>query len=221
MSPKVPQAYLKARREEIMDAAVKCFMEKGFHNTTMQDIYDAANLSPGAVYNYFDSKEDIVVSALKEFSDWSISSITPLLSENQTESLIKYVEFWISYTKQQASTERFGVTLDYYSEAARKNNIREAVLKSQNRSHEKIMEIVKNNQRTGKINPKLDPLATARVIGSMVFGATIHKMLNPDLDVDAYGKVCESLINGTFTRPAKRRSTKKHQPAALKTLSGG
>ena len=98
MSPKVPEAYLQARRNEIMDAAVKCFMEKGFHNTTMQDIYDATNLSPGAVYNYFSSKEDIVITVLKEFRDWSISSITPLLSENQPESLIKYIEFWMSYT---------------------------------------------------------------------------------------------------------------------------
>ena len=209
MSPKVPEAYLKARRTEIMDAAVKCFMEKGFHNTTMQDIYDAANLSPGAVYNYFVSKEDIVVSVLNEFRDWSISSITPLLSENQNESLIKYVEFWISYAKENVSPERFSITLDYYSEAARKNNIREAVLKSQDVSHDKIIEIVKNNQRTGKINPKLDPLAVARVMGSMVFGLAIHKMLNPGMDVDAYGRVCEAMIKSTFATRTKSRSVKK------------
>ncbi len=209
MSPKVPQAYLDARRTEIMEAAVKCFMEKGFHNTTMQDIYDATKLSPGAVYNYFSSKEDIVISTLNEFRDWSISSITPLLLENQEESLIKYIEFWISYAKQNVSPERFSITLAYYSEAARKNNIREAVLKSQDVSHEKIIEIVKNNQRRGKINPKLDPLSVARVIGSMVFGAAIHKMLNPGIDMDAYGKVCESLLNDTFATHTKRRSIKK------------
>jgi AcrR family transcriptional regulator len=209
MSPKVPQAYLDARRAEIMEAAVKCFMEKGFHNTTMQDIYDATKLSPGAVYNYFSSKEDIVVSALNEFRDWSISSMTPLLSEDQSESLIKYVDFWLSYANQDVSRERFSVTLGYYSEAPRKNNIREAVLKSQDASHEKIMEIVKNNQRAGKINAALDPLSVARVMGSLVFGAAVHKMLNPDINLDAYGQVCKAMIKGTFTRPAKSRSIKK------------
>jgi AcrR family transcriptional regulator len=209
MSPKVPQAYLDARRAEIMEAAVKCFMEKGFHNTTMQDIYDATKLSPGAIYNYFSSKEDIVVSALNEFRDWSISSMTPLLSEDQSESLIKYVDFWLSYANQDVSRERFSVTLGYYSEAPRKNNIREAVLKSQDASHEKIMEIVKNNQRAGKINAALDPLSVARVMGSLVFGAAVHKMLNPDINLDAYGQVCKAMIKGTFTRPAKSRSIKK------------
>ena len=209
MSPKVPKAYLTARRTEIMDAAVKCFMEKGFHNTTMQDIYDATKLSPGAVYNYFSSKEDIVVSALNEFRNWSISSLTPLLSEKQHESLVKYIEFWISYAKQDISRERLSVTLGYYSEAPRKNNIREAILKSQDASHDKVMEIVKNNQRTGKINPKLDPLSVARVMGSLVFGSAIHKMLDQQVDLDAYSQVCEAMINGTFVRPAKRRSIKK------------
>jgi AcrR family transcriptional regulator len=208
MSPKVPQAYLDARRAEIMDAAVKCFMEKGFHNTTMQDIYDATRLSPGAVYNYFTSKEDIVISVLTEFRDWSISSMTPLLSENQTESLIKYVEFWIAYAKENVSPERFSITLDYYSETARKSDIREAVLKSQDASHEKIMKIVKNNQLTGEINPRLDPLSVARVMGSLVFGAAIHKMLNPQIDLDAYSQVCEALLKGTFSVRSKRRSVK-------------
>jgi AcrR family transcriptional regulator len=209
MSPKVPQAYLDARRTEIMEAAVKCFMEKGFHNTTMQDIYDATKLSPGAVYNYFSSKEDIVVSVLNEFRDWSISSMTPLLSEDQSESLIKYVDFWLSYASQDVSRGRIGVTLGYYSEAPRKNDIREVVLKSQNASHEKVMEIVKNNQRMGKINPALDPLSVARVMGSLVFGAAIHKMLNPDINLDAYGQVCKAMLRGTFAHSSRSRSTKK------------
>ena len=66
MSPKVPEAYLEARRTEILEAAHKCFMEKGFHYTTMQDIYKAASLSPGAVYNYFSSKEELFAAVLQE-----------------------------------------------------------------------------------------------------------------------------------------------------------
>jgi len=64
MSPSVPKAYLEARTAEIIEAAIKCFMEKGFHNTTMQDIYDATSLSPGAVYNYFENKEDMLLGIM-------------------------------------------------------------------------------------------------------------------------------------------------------------
>src|ERR1700733_4966325 len=58
--PKVSQSYLDARRAEILDAAIACFAKEGFHRTTMADIVEESQLSPGAIYNYFDSKEEII-----------------------------------------------------------------------------------------------------------------------------------------------------------------
>lgn len=206
MSPKVPEAYLKARREEILGAADKCFMEKGFHNTTMQDIYKAANLSPGAVYNYFPSKEDIVVEAVKEFSDWSVSMMAPIISEKSEESFARMFQFWLSLIKNEGiSNENVSVQLDFYAEAIRNSNIREAVIKSQEAIHEKLIELIKHYQQAGLLNAGLDPLSIARAIMGMVFGMMIHKSLEPEVDLDAYGKVCEAMITGTFSSPPKRR----------------
>ena len=61
--PKVTQAHLEARRQQILDAAFGCFARQGFHQTTMQDICREAELSPGAVYRYFDSKEAIIAAS--------------------------------------------------------------------------------------------------------------------------------------------------------------
>ena len=58
--PKVSEEYKEARRQEILDAAIRCFSRNGFHKTTMQDIYDESGLSPGAVYRYFKSKDDMI-----------------------------------------------------------------------------------------------------------------------------------------------------------------
>lgn len=55
--PKVSDAHLEARREQILDAAEACFSREGFHQTSMQDICREAELSPGAVYRHFSSKE--------------------------------------------------------------------------------------------------------------------------------------------------------------------
>jgi AcrR family transcriptional regulator len=54
--PKVTEAHLEARRQQILDAALACFSRRGFHQSTMQDICQEAELSPGAVYRYFRSK---------------------------------------------------------------------------------------------------------------------------------------------------------------------
>src|ERR1700674_203235 len=58
--PRVSEEYMAGRREEILGAAKTCFAREGFHATSMRDIYRACGLSPGAVYNPFASKEEIV-----------------------------------------------------------------------------------------------------------------------------------------------------------------
>jgi AcrR family transcriptional regulator len=202
MSPKVPESYLEARRKEIIEAASKCFAEKGFHNTTMQDIYETANLSPGAVYNYFSSKEDIVVATIAAFSEWSISWLESVVSENPDDSFLKIIQSWITLIKQEIIGRGISVQLDYYSEASRNKAIREAVLKSQDATHAKLIEIIKQNQQWGVINAKLEPLAIARTLMGIMFGMMIHKSLEPEVDIDTYGQVCEAIFNGTFSRVA-------------------
>src|SRR3989304_4862304 len=64
--PKVLPEYLELRRQQILDAAAACFVRRGFPRTTMQDICDEAGLSPGAVYRYFPSKEEII-EAMSEY----------------------------------------------------------------------------------------------------------------------------------------------------------
>jgi AcrR family transcriptional regulator len=58
--PKVSQEHLERRRQQILDAAVDCFATRGFHATSMQDIFNAAGLSAGAVYRYFPSKAALI-----------------------------------------------------------------------------------------------------------------------------------------------------------------
>lgn len=48
------------RRAQIIAAASDCFVRKGFHQASMQEICDAAGMSPGALYRYFESKEAII-----------------------------------------------------------------------------------------------------------------------------------------------------------------
>jgi AcrR family transcriptional regulator len=47
------------RRDEIVDAAKKVFVRKGFHATTIPDIAQEAGLTSGAVYLHFDSTDDL------------------------------------------------------------------------------------------------------------------------------------------------------------------
>ena len=48
------------RRFEILRAAQTCFARSGFHQTSMQEICIEAGMSPGNLYRYFRSKEEII-----------------------------------------------------------------------------------------------------------------------------------------------------------------
>lgn len=47
-------------RKRILEAANILFLQKGFEDTTLQDIMNESGLSKGAIYHYFKSKEDII-----------------------------------------------------------------------------------------------------------------------------------------------------------------
>ncbi|MDP3286549.1 MAG: TetR/AcrR family transcriptional regulator, partial [Desulfobacterales bacterium] len=51
---------VEKRRRQIAEAAVKLFIEKGFHKTSTRQIAKAAGVSIGSLYEYIASKEDIL-----------------------------------------------------------------------------------------------------------------------------------------------------------------
>jgi AcrR family transcriptional regulator len=55
----------EARPDEVLDAALDLFLEKGFASTRVEDIATRAGISKGAVYLYFPSKEAILEALVK------------------------------------------------------------------------------------------------------------------------------------------------------------
>ena len=67
--PKVDQEHLDARRQQIVDAARRRFASHGFARTSIADIVTESGLSTGAIYRYFESKDDIVVAVCDQGAD--------------------------------------------------------------------------------------------------------------------------------------------------------
>jgi len=64
----------------ILDVARAEFAQRGFEATTVRDIADAAGLSPGNLYRYFESKDAMVATILSEFSDRLLAAYTEVLA---------------------------------------------------------------------------------------------------------------------------------------------
>lgn len=61
------EAQRTARRQEILDAAVRVFSEHGYHTASVSDVIDAAGISRGTFYLYFDGKEPLFLELLERF----------------------------------------------------------------------------------------------------------------------------------------------------------
>ena len=54
------EARAQAQRNRILDAAQKCFTERGFHGASMAQITETAQMSPGLIYRYFAGKSELI-----------------------------------------------------------------------------------------------------------------------------------------------------------------
>jgi AcrR family transcriptional regulator len=63
------------RPQEILDAAIAVFREKGFRGTRLEDIADKAGVTRGAIYHYFEGKPDLLVQAIRSRVRWSFRDL--------------------------------------------------------------------------------------------------------------------------------------------------
>ena len=63
----MPETAAPTRRSELLSIAARLFAERGFKNTTVRDIADAAGILSGSLYHHFDSKESMVDELLDSF----------------------------------------------------------------------------------------------------------------------------------------------------------
>ena len=63
------------KKMRILQAAVKVFSEKGFHEAKMEKIAEVADVGKGTVYEYFKSKEELFVEMFKAGSDYYMRKV--------------------------------------------------------------------------------------------------------------------------------------------------
>ncbi len=206
--PKVSDAHIEARRQQILEAARACFARQGFHQSSIQDICQEAGLSPGAVYRYFPSKEHIIAATCLGCQQESIEFIELAKSQGGTalQALDFLVEQGFSMLDQEEAREFMMMTVHLWSEALRSSEVKGALLTGMIDIWTRgITELFEQAQQEGEIDPSLDAQALARIMGGLWHGLLLHKSLDPTIDLIACAESIRALYHGTFrilARPA-------------------
>lgn len=92
-------------RNEILNAAVVQFSEKGFVATSIADIMNCAGMGLGTFYNYFQSKEDILLSLLNRFTGSLSSEMKSLVAAKSSHKEI--LTELVMYTARLVAENRY------------------------------------------------------------------------------------------------------------------
>jgi AcrR family transcriptional regulator len=68
-SDPIREQLLQARRNQILDAAAEVFAAKGFHGATTKEIASTAGVAEGTIYNYFESKFDLLIGIMSRLAE--------------------------------------------------------------------------------------------------------------------------------------------------------
>jgi AcrR family transcriptional regulator len=85
-------------REAIVDAALRLFEERGFDQTTIADIAEAADIAPRTFFGYFPSKDDVVFADFQETLDGLSARLD---DRSEDETAIDAIRAWIGDRLEQ------------------------------------------------------------------------------------------------------------------------
>jgi AcrR family transcriptional regulator len=198
--PKVTDAHRQARRQQILRAAFTCFGREGFHATTMQDICDEAELSPGAVYNYFDGKADIIRAIAAESRD-SLDALFDSIDEDQPapQVLAALVERLGAFVEKPGDAAAGGhrVRVRLWGEALSASEIHEVLEANMADFIETVAAIIREGQAEGEFDEDVNPEALARVLMAFHQGMVLQKALSPDTSVQPAFEEFRALLRDT------------------------
>lgn len=195
--PKVTEAYLETRRQQILEAAIAAFARNGFHQTTMEEIGDQAGLSPGVAYRYFESKDDIILATLQGSAERSGRFIEASVGEEDT---IKILEQMINDSFQRFDEPGreiyYKVRVQFWAEMLRNPKVAEKARLMREQGQERLAGIIKKGQDSGQIKPDLDVRAVSVAIMASHDGFVLHWLADPELDVVRYRDVLLEMVRG-------------------------
>jgi AcrR family transcriptional regulator len=93
------------RPNEILDAALAVFAERGYRNTRLEHVGEAAGVTKGTIYHYFANKEDLLLRAIDHRRDEAFGRIDDILRDKTapvSARLRRLVRTWFgSITKER------------------------------------------------------------------------------------------------------------------------
>jgi TetR/AcrR family transcriptional regulator, transcriptional repressor of aconitase len=192
---RVSQAHLDARRRQILDAARRCFARNGFHATSMQHVLREADLSAGAVYRYFKSKDEIVAAIASEILAELKQAVDDVVDTEVPPSLDE------ALGSLAAALERLGeeqdtlrVVVQVWGEAVRSPALAERFVETYRGIRSSLARLVELYQQRGEIDPDVAAEDVAAVLAGLLQGFAVQHNLVRETSAAGFRRGLRALL---------------------------
>jgi AcrR family transcriptional regulator len=208
--PKLKPDTQRARREHILDAAELCFARAGFHRTTMQDICAEAAISPGALYVYFSSKEELIAG----ISERDRAKLAGQLAElaKAPDLMAALAHLGEHYTVDEPQYKSV-LCIEIGCEATRNPVVGEIFRSVDNFCLESFKQLFARAHAEGKIAPKLDTATLAQIIAVIGDGLFWRRAVDPNFDAAKLIPAITDLVR-TLINPVEAETSGERHPGA-------
>jgi AcrR family transcriptional regulator len=190
-TPKV----VEDRREQIIEAALRVFAQKGFVRATNKDIANEAWITPGLIYHYFESKEALLQAVIEEASPvHSIRSLPSDMLDQPPERLLRLV---IGQMLEIAESAQFlRLMRVFLPELLHNENIAPVSLATLQETSEFLEQYLAAKMASGELR-QADPALTAQVIFATVSGFVLrrHVMHDPQAMQYTHEEIVDSILS--------------------------
>ncbi|MFO7819434.1 MAG: TetR/AcrR family transcriptional regulator [Halanaerobacter sp.] len=160
----------KSKKERVIKAAIKLFSKQGYHDTTVSEIANEAEVAKGTVYWYFDSKEQlfwgIIVSGIEALNQ---RLITEVRREDRSprEKLKMIVQLHLEFFKNSTEVAK----MMQESSVSPSEYLHNEMEKLRNEAVEHIAKVIKLGQEKEEIRSSIDADELANFILGSLFGS--------------------------------------------------
>lgn len=180
-------------RERLFRAALALFARKGFAETTVEHITEAADVGKGTFFNYFPSKDHILIA----FGEMQLGKLEAAVAEARrtNEPIPQFLRSLVDRMTQEPTRnpEIIRAILQAYLSTT---PVREVMLDLQKRVQAIHTELVRLGQQQGEIRKDLPPEEIAYVFRQTIFGTLLIWSLYGDATLQAR---IESAFNVLWT----------------------
>lgn len=161
---------LAERRQHILDAAISCFMEQGYHQTGMRDIAGRAGVSIGNVYNHFAGKVEILTT----IAGLEANELNLFIGRmgDATLPLERLRTFVADYSAYSARPENVLLGLEIIAAAARDSSVGAVFVENRERLVEALANLL--GELRGGAEAQVPRHETARLILDAIEGQAVR-----------------------------------------------